>query len=447
MQATAEKKKVKIPYQHEPRDYQVPLWRARDEGFNRFITVWNRRAGKDRSGWNFMIREAIKKKAVYYYCLPSYAQARKAIWDAIDSRTGLKFTDHIPPELIAKKKEDEMKVELRNGSIIQLVGSDKYNALMGTPPYGIVFSEFSLSNPAAWDFFRPILAENGGWALFNFTPRGKNHGYDLYKMAQENDKWFCQLLTVDDTKSISMEAIQTEREAGMDEDMIQQEFWCSFEGAIHGSYYSKLINEAFKAGRITDLPIDPRMPVDTYWDLGMNDNMVIWFVQAARDGYRAVNYYENNGEGLSHYITVLDKFREEYHINYGKHMGPHDLEVREINTGISRKDAAAKLGLKFEVAPKYPIMDGINACRSIIPTVWFDKTRCKQGIRCLENYSKKWDENNRTFLTTPLHNWASHGADGFRTFATTAEEIENKRELAKNAQTRDEDESWSPLRG
>jgi hypothetical protein len=179
----------------------------------------------------------------------------------------------------------------------------------------------------------------------------------------------------------------------------------------------------------------------------MDDYMSIWFVQKGRDGHRAINYLENNGEGLDFYVNALHEFREKNHIVYGKHMGPHDIEVRELGTGVSRKKTAEKLGLKFEVAPMYPLADGINAVRSILPTVWFDEERCKQGIRSLENYSKKWDEVNRTFKNVPLHNWASHGADAFRTFATTADEIENKRTLEKNAQTRQEEEEWSPLRG
>ena len=431
--ATATKPKVRLPYLHEPRGYQIPFWRAMDNGCKRGLKVWNRRAGKDKSDFNYMVREAYKKPAGYYYMLPQFAQARKAVWDAIDSATGLKFTDHIPPALIKKINNTEMKVTMHTQvpgkeSIIQLIGSDKYNNVMGTPPYGVVFSEYSISNPAAWDYIRPILAENGGWALFNCTPRGKKHAYDLYNMALQNPKWFCELLTVDDTQSISLEAIQEERAAGMDEDMIQQEFYCSWEGSIHGAYYSKLINEARKAGRITKIPIDPRLTVDTYWDLGYDDFTAIWFVQETREGYRAVDYYENNNEGLAHYKRILDEWREKHRISYGTHMAPHDIEVHEFGPGVTRRKTAADLGLLFEVAPRVnDIRDGIDACRQILPMMWFDEERCKQGIRALENYSKVWDEINKTFRNKPLHDWASHGADAFRTLAQTAATIEAQR--------------------
>lgn len=427
--ATA-KPRVRLPYQHEPRDYQIPFWRAMDNGCKRGLKVWNRRAGKDKTDFNFMVREAYKKPAGYYYMLPQFAQARKAVWDAIDPATGLKFTDHIPPALIKKINNTEMKVtmytqEKDKESIIQLIGSDKYNNVMGTPPFGVVFSEYSLSNPAAWDYIRPILAQNGGWALFNFTPRGKNHAYDLYKMALKNPKWFCQLLTVDDTKSIPYSAIEEERESGMSDDMIDQEFYCSFEGAIHGSYYSKLINEAWKDGRICKLPVEPGVVVDTYWDLGMDDSTAIWFIQRTPREYRAIDYYEANGEGLAHYARILQEKAQRRRWVYGQHTGPHDIRVRELGTGISRLETAESLGLNFEIAPNMPLLDGIDAVRTVLPKVWFDEEHCKQGIRALENYKKQWDEINRCFKNKPVHDWAEHGSSALRYFAVTVKEQED----------------------
>jgi len=435
--------KIRLPYNYEPRDYQIPFWRAMDNGAKRAVKVWHRRAGKDRTDWNYTIRAAYQRAGGYYYMLPKYTQARKIIWDGIDANTGMKFIDHVPKELLKRKPNDtEMKITMSTmdgkESIIQLVGSDRYNDLVGTPPAGLVLSEWSISNPASWDFFRPILAQNDGWAIFNYTPRGKNHGYDTYLMAKQlmedgDPDWFCELLTATDTKAIPLEMIEAERRAGMTDDMIQQEFFCSFEGAIHGAYYSKLINEARQAGRVTRIPIDPRMPVDTYWDLGMNDSTSIWFIQQARDGYRAVDYYENNNEGLSHYKRILDEWREKYHISYGVHMGPHDIEVRELGTGASRLETAKDMGLYFEVAPKVGLLDGIDACRQVIPVMWFDGERCKQGIKCLENYSRDYDEINRTFRNKPKHDWTSHGADAFRTFAVTAAHVEGRRFLEEQS--------------
>jgi hypothetical protein len=427
---TATKPRVRLPYQHEPRAYQIPFWRAMDNGIKRGLKVWNRRAGKDKTDFNYMVREAYKRPGAYYYMLPQFNQARKAIWDAIDGLTGLKFTDHVPPPLLKKINQTEMKITLHTKeegkeSIIQLVGSDNYNALMGTPPVGVVFSEYSLSNPAAWDYIRPILAQNNGWAIFNFTPRGKNHAYDLYKMALKNPKWFCELLTVDDTKAISYEAIEEERESGMTEDMILQEFYCSFEGAIHGSYYSKLIGDAWRDGRICKLPVEPGVMVDTYWDLGYNDSTAIWFIQRTPREFRAIDYYVNNGKGIEHYVGILQQKREERGFVYGEHTGPHDAKKHSLQTGMTMIETLENLGVTMEALPNTSLLDGINAVRTVLPKVWFDEEHCKDGIRALENYKKKWDEINRTFMNTPVHDWAEHGASAFRYFAVKQKEQED----------------------
>lgn len=446
--ANATKPKIRLPYDYEPRAYQIPFWRAMDNGAKRAVLIRHRRAGKDKDCWNYTIREAYKRAGGYYYMLPKYTQARKIIWEGIDANTGMKFIDHIPKALLKKKPNDtEMKITMHTHdgkeSIIQLVGSDRYNDLVGTPPAGIVMSEWSISNPSAWEFFRPILVQNGGWGIFNYTPRGKNHGYDTYIMAKDlmesgDPDWFCELLTVTDTNAVSLQEILKEQRAGMSEEMIQQEFYCSFEGAIHGAYYSKLISEARQQGRITSIPINTDLLVDTYWDLGMNDSTVIWFCQEHRGEYRMVDYYENNNEGLAHYKRILDEWREKYHISYGTHMGPHDIEVRELGTGASRKETAANMGLYFETAPKIGLMDGIDKCRQILPNVWFDKDRCSHGLKCLENYSKEYDEIHRTFKQKPLHDWTSHGADAFRTFAVTAASVEAVRTLQSDPNYGDE---------
>ena len=227
---------IPIPYKFDPREYQLPKMRALDDGFLRGVSIWHRRAGKDKTDLNIMIKKACERVGLYFYLYPEYAQARKAIWDGIDG-DGMPFMDHIPQELRSRTRDQEMQVILRNGSIIQLVGSDRIDKVMGTNPIGCVFSEFSLQNPDAWEFVRPILAENGGWALFNFTPRGLNHAHDLWRMAVGNPNWFSELLTVEDTKRpdgspvVSQERIQADRDEGMSEAMIQQEYYCSFNAS------------------------------------------------------------------------------------------------------------------------------------------------------------------------------------------------------------------------
>ena len=407
-----ESKEITIPYKFTPRDYQIPLISCIDRGYKRAVCIFHRRAGKDKTLINLITKEALKRVGVYYYLFPTYKQGRKIIWQGID-KAGMKFTDHIPEEIRKRTNDQEMMIELKNGSIIQIIGTDDIDRIVGTNPVGCVFSEYSLQNPKAWDLLRPILAENEGWAVFNYTPRGKNHGYELYEMAKNNPKWFVQILTVDDTKAISQEAIEEERLAGMDEDLIQQEFYCSFEAAIQGAYYAKQINKANEDGRITNVPYVENLPVYTVWDLGVGDSTAIWFVQLVNQEIRIIDYYEAQGEGLPYYAKVLD----EKGYKYGGHYAPHDIQVREMGSGLSRLETARSLGINFQVVKNISIDDGINAARTIFNRCWFDKEKTKQGVNCLVNYHKEYDEKRKEYKNIPYHDWSSHGADAFRYLA------------------------------
>src|SRR5216684_742483 len=197
-------------------------------------------------------------------------------------RDGFPYLGHFPHGLIKGKNEAELKLTLTNGSIFQVVGTDNVNALMSTNPVGIVMAEYSLQDPAGWNYLRPILAENGGWALFNYVPRGKNHGHDLFelgmsRMAAGDPRWFCERLTVTDTGMTSL--AEAERRDGMDEELIQQEYFCSFSGVQQGAVFGKEMNEVEVDGRVCQLPITPGVAVETWWDLGMRDPMAIWFTQ------------------------------------------------------------------------------------------------------------------------------------------------------------------------
>ena len=222
---------VQIPANYTPRFYQMPFLRAMDSGIVRACWVCHRRGGKTKTVLNMTIKKAFERVGSYYHCFPEYGQGRKIIWDGMDG-DGHKLLDHhIPLEVRKNTNSTEMKIELINGSIYQVVGADNFNSVMGSNPVGLVLDEYSLSDKykSAWDYFRPILAENGGWAVFPFTPRGRTHGWDIYQMALGNPKWFCQILTVDDTKIAGiLDKIKDDRESGMSEDMIQQEYYCSF---------------------------------------------------------------------------------------------------------------------------------------------------------------------------------------------------------------------------
>lgn len=220
---------VALPYKHSIRSYQDPFWDAMEEGYKRACLIWHRRSGKDLSALNYTVTMMMSRVGIYYHCLPEYNQARKVIWDGMDNE-GRRFLDAFPPELIASKNNHEMKIQMNNGSIWQLIGADSYDKVVGANPVGIVLSEWAISDryPQAWDYFRPMLLANNGWAVFCYTPRGRNHGFDLFQMALGNPEWFCQVLTVDDTGVVSREEIERERKAGYSNDMIAQEYYCSF---------------------------------------------------------------------------------------------------------------------------------------------------------------------------------------------------------------------------
>lgn len=238
---------ITIPHQYKPRSYQLPLLRALDSGVKRAIITWHRRSGKDKTCFNYLVKRAVNKIGTYFYLLPTFTQAKRVIWDNIDN-DGFKMLDHIPRELIKSTNATELKIELINGSIIQLLAADEFKKSgVGTNPVGVVFSEFSISDPEAWKYLSPILAANDGWAIFNFTPRGMNHAWSLLQMAKDNNKWFTQILTVDDTDVYKKESLEEEKNNNP-QDFFDQEYYCKFlEGA--GQFF-KRIDENLWSGEL-----------------------------------------------------------------------------------------------------------------------------------------------------------------------------------------------------
>jgi phage terminase large subunit len=408
---------VTVPVDWRPRAYQLPLWKYLEDGGKRAVAVWHRRAGKDATALNWTVTSAFQRPGLYWHLLPTYNQGRKIVWNG-RTKEGRRFIDAWPGEAVKSINNTEMTLELKNNSIWQVVGTDNVDRLVGANPVGCVFSEYSLQDPKAWDYIRPILAENGGWALFIYTSRGRNHGHDLYEMARQNPQWFAQKLTVDNTGAMPMSAVQEERDAGMPEEMIQQEFYCSFDAALVGSYYAQGMAKALDEGRITSVYYDQSLDVHTVWDIGVHDSTTIWFYQTHGNEIRLIDFYENSGEGLQHYIRIL---REKDYV-YGKHYAPHDIEVREFSTQKTRKDTAAMLGLKFTVCPRLPLQDGIDAVRGILNRCVFDAEKCSRGIEALRQYKKSWNDKMKMYNATPDHDWTSHAADAFRYLAVTHRE-------------------------
>lgn len=410
---------IDLPYKFVARTYQMPVIDALNEGRKRAVCVWHRRSGKDKTFVNYMATKMYERIGAYFYFFPTYAQGKKILWDGRD-RAGFKFTDHFPRNARKNTNNTEMKIEMENGSIFQVIGTDKIDAIVGSNPLGCVFTEYALQNPIAWDFIRPILAENAGWAIFNFTPRGKNHGYTLFKMAQSDpDVWFAEVLTVEDTGAISRDVLAQERKEIIAKDgndaFYQQEYMCSFEVPIQGSYYGLQLMQADEQKRIGKVPYEPQARVCTAWDLGIGDEMAIWFFQLVGREVRVIDYYETTGEGLPYYV----KYLQNKPYVYDQHYAPHDITVRELGTGKSRLEVAKGLGIDFTVAPMLRVEDGIEAVRNILARCWFDSTNCEKGLSALRSYHKSFDEKNQTFKLRPHHDWASHGADAFRTFAVS----------------------------
>jgi phage terminase large subunit len=429
---------ISLPHEFEPRWYQLDILDALDGGIKKAVCVWHRRAGKDKTSLNYMIKKMYERVGIYYYLFPTYKQGRKILWDGI-GKDGFSFLDHFPPQIVdGKPNNTDMKIKTRNGSLFQIVGTDNCDFIVGTNPVGCVFSEYALQNPIAWDYIRPILRENGGWALFVYTPRGKNHGKDLYEMAKYNDDWFAQILTVNDTGIITPEDIQADRDEGMSEELVQQEYFCSFQGYMVGAYYGNQLAKAEEEGRVTDVPWDETQPVDTWWDLGVGDYMSVWFSQQVGSKIQLIDYYEISGEGLPFMAKVI---KDQKPYVYGVHHMPHDIVARDISTGKSRESMARNLGISpLYVVPKLSVDDGINAVRSIFSRCWFDKEKCKKGLHSLGHYHKTWDPKRKCFQSNPYHDWSSHASDAFRGMAVglnynILDEIENEQPVYRNGRS------------
>lgn len=398
-------------------------WHALESGVRRAVLVWHRRSGKDDVGLHWTATEAIQHAGNYLYMLPQANQARKAIWTAVDSHTGIKRIDWAFPKEIRKTTRDQdMFIEFKNGSTWQACGSDNYEGVIGSGPRGIVYSEYMLSDPNAYLFLRPILEENGGWAIFNGTPRGRNHLHSMYELGQSEKSWYSELLTVKDTGAVTPERIEAIRreiakERGDDEaeNIINQEYYCSWDAAIPGSYYGKIIAEMEADGDIGEFPHDIKHPVITAWDLGVGDSTAIWFIQQLRNEVRVIDYYEASGVGADHYAKVV---RDKDYV-YDGHILPHDANDREWgNNASSRVDVLKSLGVRpLRVMPRAGIDDGINAVRLLLRKCKFDRQACDRGLNALRQYQKRWDDKLKTFSLSPLHDWTSHGADAFRYLA------------------------------
>lgn len=395
---------IVIPY--KPRDWAKQL---HDSDKRWKVIVLHRRAGKTVAALNHLERDALQTpNSLFAYIAPTYKQAKMIAWDMIKSYS------HMIPGI--KYNESELTVIYPNGAKIRLLGADNPDSLRGIALWGVVFDEYSQQPSSIFtEIIRPALSDKKGYAIWIGTPKGHNDFYNLYEHAEKNDKWFRLLLTVEDTKVLDDEEIDDARNI-MSPDEFNQEYYCSFEAAIQGAYYSDQLLAVRKEDRITTIPYEDNIPVNTYWDLGVGDATSIIFVQFVHNEKRIIDFYENSGEGLAHYATVL----QQKGYVYGDHYAPHDIQVKELGTGLTRLEQAQGLGINFLITPNISIEDGINAARSIFRSVWFDKDKTTQLIECLSQYHKEWDDKRGVFRNNPYHDWSSHAADAFRYFAVAS---------------------------
>lgn len=406
---------------HE-REYQRPLWSYLQSGGKRAIEVAHRRWGKDDIALHHTAISAHERVASYWHCLPEFSQARKAVWTAVNPHTGRRRIDEAFPQALRESTNDnEMFIRFKNGSTWQVIGSDRYNGLVGAGVAGVVFSEWAIANPSSWGYIRPMVEENDGWAAFITTPRGRNHAKSMYDMAKANPRWFAEVSTVHDTGALTPEQIEeslTEYIALYGEDIgraqFEQEYECSFNAAILGAFYAREMVALRKEGRIAEIePIEGR-PVHRAWDIGVRDDTSIWWFQVVGAQVFILDCYTASGVGLDHYADVVAKRGEEHGWKSGIDFVPHDAKVKEWGTGRTRVETMQDYSLHPQLVPNATKLDGINAARQTLARCVFHP-RCEEtGISALEQYRREWDDEKKAFKANEVHDWTSHLADAFR---------------------------------
>lgn len=392
---------------------------------------------------------AHQRVANYWHMLPLAHQVRKAIWEAVNPRTGERRIDEaFPPAIRAATREGEMFIRFKNGSTWQCLGSDNFQGAIGSTPAGIVYSEWAQSNPSARGYLRPILLENAGWQVFVTTPRGRNHAFNTFHSARRTPGCFAELLTARETSVFTEGQLESELQEYIDtygQDMgralFDQEYLCSFEAAILGAYYSSEFAKIDQEVRILSIDYDSAFPVHTAWDLGYDDDTAIWFYQVIAGEVRLLDYYYNSGRDIDHYAEVLS----EKPYSYGTHWLPHDAKAKTLAAqGKSiQEQLANRLGWgHVRIVPRLTREDGIQAARKMFPRVWFDEG-CEEGIEALRQYHREWDDDRKMFRDKPHHDWTSHGADAFRYLAVAWQEepqAESSTSTPRDAYGFDEDE-------
>lgn len=395
---------VTIPYTPRP---QLVGFHNRTERFA--CLVAHRRLGKTVGCINDLQRGALTcslARPRFAYMAPYLKQAKTVAWDYL-----LHYSAPIPGISV---NHSELRVDYPNGGQVRLFGADNADSLRGIYLDGVVLDEPADMDPRVWpEIIRPTLSDRLGWAAFIGTPKGKNMFWEIRELARKSPEWFHAEFKASQTNILPIAELEA-AQRDMTEDQYQQEYECSFDAAIIGAYYGKLLVKAQEEGRIGKVPWEPKLPVHTAWDLGIGDSTAIWFAQQVGMECRIIDYYESSGVGLEHYVKIL---REKPYV-YGDHILPHDVEVADLSTGRTRLQFLASLGLHGRVLQRESnIDDGISAVRNLLPQCWFDEEKCERGLEALRQYRAEFDDKLKTLKQRPLHDWTSHAADAFRYLA------------------------------
>jgi hypothetical protein len=399
---------IEIPY--KPREHQLKVHELLD-GKRFAVVVAHRRFGKTVAALNHLIREAVlneKETPRYAYIAPTYGQAKRVAWDyLVKYTTPLGGTNNI----------SELRVDFW-GRRIQLYGSDNPDSLRGQFFDGVIIDEVGDQNPKIWtDIVRPALTDRKGWCLFIGTPKGHNHFKELRDRAEKEEGWGLLEFKASETGVVDETELKAAKNE-MGEDKYRQEFECSFDAAVEGSYYGQILNELEDKKHMQEIPREEISRTFTAWDLGMGDSTSIWVAQLVGTEVRLLDYYENHGVGLDHYV----KWIKDNDYLKAEHILPHDVRVRELGTGKSRLEMLEESGLQVKIAPRMGLDDGIQAVRRLLPRCWFNVPKVQIGLNCLRNYRRDYDEKRKIFYERPLHDWSSHGSDSFRYLALGLDE-------------------------
>ena len=402
--------KITIPYKPRPLQKQI------HKNIKRFnVLVCHRRFGKTVLTVNEIIKKCLQNKLPrprYYYIAPTYSMAKRIAWDY------LKHYTSVLPQM--EYHETELRADLPNGGRIQLLGCERPNTLKGLYIDGVVLDEVAQMPPKMWtEVIRPALSDRKGFMIAIGTPAGHNSFFELYNHGKQDENWYAEIFKASETGVVDQEELDEAKKL-MPPEIYEAEYECSFESSAIGSIYAMSLSKADKEDRITKVPYDSTLKVDTFWDLGMRDKTAIWFCQQKGSAIHLIDYFEDSGESLEYYASVLD----ERGYTYGTHYLPHDANVREIGTGKSRLEIAQSLGLRTSIVPKMSLEDGINATRMTLSRCWFDYEKTKEGLDALRQYrwatTDKGEQKNR-----PLHDWTSHSADAFRYLCVGLQESQN----------------------